>query len=202
MPLVSYALSRGRCRYCGESIAPFTIAIEIAAIAVAAWAAAAVAPGEVWWACGLGWTLLTLGWIDVRAGILPDVLTLPLLAAGLAATWALAPDSLGDRAVAAAAGYLSLAAIAWTYRRFRGRDGLGMGDAKLLASIGAWLGLSDIPIALLLAACAGLVGVGGAVLLGKRVTASTSIPFGPYLALSAWLLWLYGDRIDDWLAAG
>jgi leader peptidase (prepilin peptidase)/N-methyltransferase len=102
----------------------------------------------------------------------------------------------------AALGYLSLAAVAWVYRRFRGRDGLGMGDAKLLGAIGAWLGLSLLPLALLFAACAGLAAAGTAALAGKRMTAATAIPFGPFLALSGWLLWLYADWINDLLVDG
>jgi leader peptidase (prepilin peptidase)/N-methyltransferase len=146
--------------------------------------------------------LLTLAWIDLRAMILPDVLTLPLLAAGLATTGMSRPDALADHLLAAALGYLTLATVAWAYRRFRGRDGMGMGDAKLLAAIGAWLGLGLLPVALLLAACAGLAAAAGAALIGKRVTAATAIPFGPFLALSGWLLWLYADRIADWLMDG
>jgi leader peptidase (prepilin peptidase) / N-methyltransferase len=198
MPLISYASTGGRCRHCGGAIGSFPLAIELAAVAVALWAAAA-GDGELWLTCLLGWTLLTLAWIDLRTMLLPDVLTLPLLAAGLLATAIVWPDMLADRALAAAFGYLSLAALAWGWRRFRGRDGLGMGDAKLLAAIGAWVGLGDLPFVLLLAACAGLVAAGAAALLGKRITAATPIPFGPFLALSGWLLWLYGDWLNDWL---
>lgn len=202
IPLVSYALSRGRCRYCGEAIGSFHAAIELAALAVAAWAAAAVVDDELWWTCLLGWTLLTVAWIDLRTMLLPDVLTLPLLAIGLTVTGAARPDALADHMLAAALGYLSLSAVAWSYRRLRGRDGLGMGDAKLLGAIGAWLGLGELPFALLLAACAGLAAAAGAALAGKRMTAATAIPFGPFLALSGWLLWLYGDWINDWLMSG
>jgi leader peptidase (prepilin peptidase)/N-methyltransferase len=77
-----------------------------------------------------------------------------------------------------------------------------MGDAKLLAAIGAWLGLSLLPAALLLAACTGLVAAAGAALTGKRMSAATAIPFGPFLALSGWLLWLYAERAADWLMDG
>jgi len=201
IPFVSYALSRGRCRYCGEALGAFPFAIELAALAVAVWAVMAVDDAP-WVVCVFGWTLLTLAWIDLRTMILPDVLTLPLLAFGLAATWITTPDWLVDNLLAAALGYFTLAAVAWAYRRFRGRDGLGMGDAKLLAAIGAWLGLSLLPLVLLLAACAGLAAAGGAALTGKRMTATTAIPFGPFLALSGWLLLLYADRIADWLMDG
>ena len=174
------------------------MAIELAALSFAVWAVIAVDDAP-WVACLFGWALLTLAWIDLRTMILPDVLTLPLLALGLAETWLAAPDSLADHGSAAVLGYLTLAAVAWVYRRFRGRDGLGMGDAKLLAAIGAWLGLSLLPLVLLLAACAGLAAAGAAALAGRRMTAATAIPFGPFLALAGWLLFLYADRVTDWL---
>jgi leader peptidase (prepilin peptidase)/N-methyltransferase len=201
IPIASYVFSRGRCRYCGAAIGSFHIAIELAALAVAVWAVIA-AEDLTWVACVFGWTLVTLAWIDLRTMILPDVLTLPLLAFGLAATGISMPDSLPDHLLAAGLGYLLLAAVAWGYRRFRGRDGLGLGDAKLLAAIGAFLGLNLLPLALLLAACAGLAAAGAAALAGRRMTAATAIPFGPFLALSGWLLFLYADRITDWLTDG
>jgi len=199
IPLLSFALLRGRCRYCGTAIGSFPLTIELAALGVAAWAACTVSSSELWWTCVLGWILLTAAWIDLHTLILPDVLTLPLMLIGLIATAATNPDALLDHALAAALGYLSLAAVAWIYRALRGRDGLGMGDAKLLGAIGAWIGLSELPFALLIAACAGLAAAGAAALAGKRVTPVTAIPFGPFLAVSGWLLWLYGDWINDWL---
>jgi leader peptidase (prepilin peptidase)/N-methyltransferase len=201
IPLLSHALARGRCRYCGGVIGSFLVVIELAAVLIAVWAATTVDDAALWWSCVLGWTLLTLAWIDLRTMLLPDVLTLPLLAVGLLETALATPDALADHLLAAAFGYLSLTALAWSWRRFRGRDGLGMGDAKLLAAIGTWIGLSALPFALLLAACAGLAAAGAAALMGRRVTTATPIPFGPFLALAAWLLWLYGDVIDDWLMA-
>jgi leader peptidase (prepilin peptidase)/N-methyltransferase len=199
IPLVSYALSRGRCRYCGGAIGLFTLNIELAALAIAAWAAAAVPGNEVWVACVLGWTLLTAAWIDWRTMLLPDVLTLPLLVVGLIVTERANPDSLLDHVVAAVFGWLLLYAVAWTYRRLRGRDGLGLGDAKLLAALGAWLGVGELPIVLLLASCLGLVAAGVGALAGKRMTAATAIPFGPFLALAGWLSFLYSDVWNDWL---
>jgi leader peptidase (prepilin peptidase)/N-methyltransferase len=201
IPFVSYLLSRGRCRYCGEAIGSFYPRIELAALAVAVWAVIA-AQDVAWVACVFGWTLLTLAWIDLRTMVLPDVLTLPLAAFGLAVTGINTPDLLPDHLLAVAVGYLSLAAVAWTYRRLRGRDGLGLGDAKLLAGIGAFLGVNLLPLALLLAACTGLAAAGVAALAGKRMTAATAIPFGPFLALSGWLLFLYADRLTDWLMDG
>jgi leader peptidase (prepilin peptidase)/N-methyltransferase len=192
VPLVSYIVLRGRCRHCRQPIGWFAPGIELAAVAVAAWAAITVPDEELWITCGLGWTLLALAWIDIRHMILPDVLTLPLLVAGLVATELVDPESLADHTIAAAGSYLALAAVAWGYRRLRGRDGLGMGDAKLLAASGAWLGLEDISYVLILAAGLGLLAAAGAALGGRRIAATTAMPFGPWLALATWLLWLYG----------
>jgi leader peptidase (prepilin peptidase)/N-methyltransferase len=94
-------------------------------------------------------------------------------------------------------GYGLFFAIAWVYRRLRGRDGLGLGDAKLLAALAAWVGLNDLPLILLLASCLGLAAAGIGALAGKRMTAATAIPFGPFLAAAGWLLWLYGTGTHD-----
>jgi leader peptidase (prepilin peptidase)/N-methyltransferase len=201
IPLISFAVQRGRCRYCEQPIGPFPLAIELAATGVALWAVLATEGADVWLTCLLGWTLLTASWIDARTMILPDVLTLPLLIAGLFVTAINTPDSLIDHCLAAASGYLILFATAWTYRKLRGRDGLGLGDAKLLAALGAWLGLDALPVVLFMASCLGLAAAGAGALAGRRMTASTAIPFGPYLAGAGWLLWLYADSIADWASA-
>jgi leader peptidase (prepilin peptidase)/N-methyltransferase len=200
IPLISYIIVRGRCRYCGQPIGPFVLAIELAALGVALWAVSAVSGTDAWWACLLGWTLLTAAWIDVRTMLLPDQLTLSLLVAGLLMTAVTSPESLLDHCLAAALGYSLLFVTAWTYRRLRGRDGLGLGDAKLLGALGAWLGLADLPIVLLLSSCIGLLAAAAGALAGRRVTAATAIPFGPFLALAGWLLWLYTDLFDRWLS--
>jgi leader peptidase (prepilin peptidase)/N-methyltransferase len=192
VPLLSWLVQRGRCRACGARLGWFYPAVELAALAVAAMAGgSAGGPDWVWAGCGLGWTLLALAWIDARHFRLPDALTLPLIPAGLLATWALAPEAVLDHAVAALAGYASFALVAAGYRRWRGRAGLGAGDAKLLAGCGAWLGLEALPWLVLLAA---LLGLGLAVALalwrGARLRGDLALPFGPALALACWLLWL------------
>ncbi len=139
----------------------------------------------------LGWTLLALAAIDLRSQLLPDVLTLPLIPAGLLVAW-LRGAPVIDHAIGAAAGYLAFVAIAWLYQRLRGRDGLGKGDAKLLAAAGTWLGWQALPDLVALAAGgAVLVALVGA-LCGRGPSAVTRIAFGPYLALAFWLLWLFG----------
>jgi leader peptidase (prepilin peptidase)/N-methyltransferase len=169
------------------------LAVELAALGIAVWAAWVVTDvTTVWIGCALGWTLLALGWIDWRHMILPDVLTLPLVLMGLAATWILAPDSLVDHAAAALAGYLVFRALEIGYRRLRGRDGLGQGDAKLLAAAGAWVGVAGLPFVILGGAVAGLCVALVWRLRGEQVGAATALPFGTCLALALWTVWLYG----------
>lgn len=195
VPLLSFALAAGRCRYCRSAIPLLAPGIELAALAVVGWSATVMQGGDLWLSCLLGWALLAMSWIDLRTMTLPDSLTLSLLVAGLGAVAWLNPPSLPEHALAAALGYLLLFGTAWGYRLLRGRDGIGLGDAKLLAALGAWLGLGSLPMVLFLAACLGLLAAAGMRLSGRRVSAATAIPFGPCLALSGWLLWLY----PDWL---
>ncbi len=193
VPLLSYAILRGRCRTCLGRIAPRHWHIELAAVAVAASAlSVGTAPGRVWTDCVLGWTLLALAWIDWESMILPDVLTLPLIAAGLLATFSLDPAAVTDHAAAAALGYTAFRVLAAVYRRLRSRDGLGEGDAKLLAAIGAWVGLEDLPVVVFGAAFVGLAWALLQSLRGRKMDASTAIPFGPCLALACWVMRLQG----------
>jgi len=192
VPLYSWLASRGRCRYCGHSLGWFYPGIELAAIAVALTATKVDHGGEIWLDCLLGWWLLALAWIDIRRWLLPDPLTLPLVIAGLVVTAILDPVKLTENALGAAAGYLSLRVVASLYRVLRGREGLGRGDAKLLAASGAWLGAGALPQVVLGAAVTGLFAAGCLQLAGTRLRARSALPFGPFLALATWLLWLFG----------
>jgi leader peptidase (prepilin peptidase)/N-methyltransferase len=136
--------------------------------------------------------LLALSVCDWENTVLPDALTLPLLLFGLVANSWLWPPSITDHALAAALGYLAFRILAVLYRRLRGREGLGGGDAKLLAAAGAWLGVAALPWVVLGAAIAGIALAGGLALSGRRVTGRTILPFGPCLAIAIWLVWLYG----------
>ena len=195
VPLLSLLLQRGRCRACGARLSWFYPAVEVAALAVALmawWRLPGPEVGWLWASCVLGWALLALAWIDARHFRLPDALTLPLIPAGLLATQALAPAAVLDHAVAALAGYASFALVAAGYRRWRGRAGLGAGDAKLLASCGAWLGLEALPMLVLLAALLGLAMALALAWRQGRLRGDMAVPFGPALALACWLLWLWG----------
>ena len=193
LPLVSWAAHRGRCRYCSAQLGLFYPAIEMLAVLVAAWAAATVSGTLVWIACGLGWALLALAAIDLREGILPDRLTLPLLLAGLLATALLVPSQTVHHAIGAVVGFGAFAVIAWIYLLIRCRHGLGGGDIKLLAAAGAWVSWHGLPAVVLLAAVAALVVTLARAFRGKfELSTVERIRFGPYLCLGIWCVWLYG----------
>lgn len=200
VPLASYAMLRGRCRRCGTRIAPFHWHIELAAVLVPASALACGIEGDAVWAVsGAGWVLLALAWIDAEWMLLPDVLTLPLLLAGLVATWWFDGDEVSEHAVAAGLGWVALWLVALVYRRLRGRDGLGDGDAKLFGALGAWVGVAGLADVLLGAALAGLGWAGLLRLRGRALSATTALPFGPFLALAGWAVLLAAWRGTDML---
>jgi leader peptidase (prepilin peptidase)/N-methyltransferase len=191
VPVLSYLAQSGRCRGCGARIDAAHAWIEIAAVLIPLSAIAAGATGSTLLAgVVLGWTLLALSWIDLKHLRLPDVLTLPLVLLGLAATWLLDPGAAASHALGAMLGYVAFRGIALAYRRLRGRDGLGEGDAKLLAAAGAWVGPEALNSVVLAAALSGLALSLALRLRGKRLRADTLIPFGPCLAAGTWLVWL------------
>lgn len=196
LPLFGWVLRRGHCNSCRAPIDPAYPLVEVAALVLAAWAAMAGLPG---WqpvvVCALGWTLLTLAAIDRRHYLLPDALTLPLvpaglLVAGLLPVW---PVGLGDAAIGAVAGLAAIWGVGWLYRRLRGRDGIGLGDAKLLAAAGAWVGWQGLASVVLIAALAGIAtALVAAICRGERLDPTARLPFGVFLALGTWLVVLYG----------
>ncbi len=195
IPLVSYLARAGRCS-CGQAaLGWFHPGIELAALAVVLSAATALSGWLLWASLGLGWTLLTLAAIDWRAFVLPDTMTLPLIPSGLAVAWAIDPGLLGGHALGALAGFASLALIAGVYRRLRRREGLGLGDAKLLAAAGAWLGWQGLPSVVLIAAVSALVLALATALGGGKLAWTSRIAFGPHLALAFWLVWLCGPLV-------
>jgi leader peptidase (prepilin peptidase)/N-methyltransferase len=193
VPLASWAILRGRCRHCGARIGWFYPGIEIAALLVAVIALAADDMPRAALDCLLGWWLLALAWIDLRCWLLPDALTLPLIVSGLGVTALCEPEALLDRGLGALLGYLILRGVAMAYRAWRGVEGIGGGDAKLLAAGGAWVGALALPQLVAGAASAGLFVAGALHLGGRRLQAQSALPFGPFLALAIWLIWLF-DR--------
>jgi leader peptidase (prepilin peptidase)/N-methyltransferase len=182
VPIASFIALRGRCRYCRAQIGGFALVIELAALAVAVWAGLETSGWILAVTCVFGWTLLLLAVIDWRVQLLPDVITLPLLAAGLSAAFFFA-------------GFMVLAFISQLYRVLRGREGLGLGDAKLLAALGAWVAWEGLPTVLLWGSLLGLLFALGRAVTGGSVRLSDRLPFGVFLASGGWLVWLYGPLL-------
>lgn len=189
--------NQGRSRCCGAPLRVYHLIVEISALLLAVWAA-----GVVWgWAAAatiiLGWVLLALSLIDLRTYLLPDTGTLGLVLVGLGLSAAGMTGPLWLHALGAVVGYGVLWAVAASYRAARGVDGLGLGDAKLLAAAGAWLGPLALPSVVL---WAGVIGLALAAAMGAfhggdddgGVQWGMAIPFGPALALGFWITWLYG----------
>lgn len=169
-----------------------TIALAIACPALAAWAQAIHpgAPGVL--GALLAWQLVLLALLDADDFWLPLPLTLALIASGLLAAASEGGEALAGRTLGAVVGWAALALLSAAYRRLRGREGLGGGDAWLLAGGGAWFGWIALPTALVWAAGAGLAAVAALALARRPIESGRHIPFGVPLAAGIWLAWLYG----------
>jgi leader peptidase (prepilin peptidase) / N-methyltransferase len=192
VPVVSWIASRGRCRHCAKPIGIFYPIIELSAAAVALWAATVFSGSLLWLSCVLGWTLLALAVIDYKHFLLPDFLTLPLIPVGLLVTWATDPTALLDHFAGVVVGFGVIVVLREVYRWCRGREGIGLGDAKLLAASGAFVSWQALPSVILMASLTAL----GVALLWKlhatNISLADRIPFGTFLCLATWIAWLYG----------
>lgn len=186
VPVLSALFSRGRCGTCGGRIDPFHTRVELCSGLVGA-VALALMPGVSGWAWAVfGWLLLPLALLDARHFWLPDRLNAALAVAGLLLGERMLQASLLDRWIGALAGGLILAAIAWSYRRARGGEGMGGGDPKLVAAIGCWLGWQALPLMLLLASAGGIVWALAAQQKGDQPLALRRVPFGLFACAAAW----------------
>ncbi|MEY1662603.1 prepilin peptidase [Isoalcanivorax beigongshangi] len=196
IPVLSWLLLRGRCRHCKAAISCRYPLVELSAGILAALAA---------WQIGYGpwllpviaalWTLLTLALIDFDTTLLPDSINYPLLWGGLLLAWAgISPVLLPDAVLGAAIGYLSLWSLYWVFKLLTGKEGMGHGDFKLLAALGAWLGWQMLPLVILLSSLVGVV-VGGLLMTTGAVKRGQGIPFGPYLAGAGLIALLWGPTL-------
>jgi leader peptidase (prepilin peptidase) / N-methyltransferase len=192
VPVVSWLALRGRCRACARPISIFHPMIELGAVAVAIWAATVFAGSLLWVSCLLGWTLLALAVIDHKHFLLPDFLTLPLIPFGLLATWANDSAALLDHVIGAVVGFGFVVILREIYRRLRGREGMGLGDAKLLAASGAFVSWQALPSVILIASLAALAVALFKMLRGADIALGDRMPFGTFLCLATWIVWLYG----------
>lgn len=196
IPVLSYVALRGRCAACKAPISLRYPAVEALAGALAgyiAWrfGASAAAAGAMLFA----WTMIALAFIDLDTFYLPDNLTLPLLWTGLAFNIGATFTDLTSAVIGAAGGYLVLWAVFWAYKLATGKEGMGYGDFKLLAAIGAWLGWKMLPLVILLSSFVGAVIGIGLIVLARRGR-NVPIPFGPYLALAGLIALFYGEQLN------
>lgn len=197
IPLLSGLIQRGRCRQCGGAIDPLHGRMEWACgiIGAAAFGSFPPLPGLGW--AALGWMLLPLAILDWRHFWLPDRLTLPLAFLGFTLGGWTTDVAMEQRVIGAIIGYGGLMLIAFGYRRLRGREGLGLGDAKLLGALGAWLGALSLPFILLTASGAALLVLVVQRAGGRRIEAASAIPLGTFLCVGAvpgyaFSVWLIG----------
>jgi leader peptidase (prepilin peptidase) / N-methyltransferase len=190
VPLLSFAVAKGRCRTCGDAIDRVHPIVE-ALCASVGFVALTVSPNVAGIAAMLiGWLLVALAALDVREFWLPDVLTAALGLVAVLSSWVVDPPGIVDRVLGGVIAFGSLWVIAALYRRLRGRDGLGGGDPKLFGAIGLWLGWQPLPFVLLGASGVGLIAVLAMMLRGRAVSATTRVPFGALLAVAAMPVWV------------
>jgi len=206
IPILSYLFLRGRCRGCGTAISARYPAVEVLTAllsAVVVWHF-----GPSWAAVGalaFTWALVALTFIDLDHQLLPDDITLPLLWAGLLFNLFGVYTDLSSSLIGAVAGYLSLWAVYHGFRLLTGKEGMGYGDFKLLAALGAWMGWQMLPAIILLSSVVGAA-LGIALIVLRRHDRGVPIPFGPYLAAAGWLALIWGEQLNraylDWAGLG
>ncbi|MFQ2181787.1 prepilin peptidase [Aeromonas veronii] len=198
IPLLSWLWLKGRCRDCQTPISARYPLVELLTALLSVAVAMVITPG---WgtlaALLLTWVLVALTFIDLGKMLLPDQLTLPLLWGGLLFNLAGGFVPLADAVIGAMAGYLVLWSLYWAFKLLTGKEGMGYGDFKLLAALGAWLGWQALPIILLLSSLVGAV-IGISLIALQKHHQGKPIPFGPYLAIAGWIALLWGDTITRW----
>jgi len=195
IPVVSWLALRGACRGCGKPISMRYPLVEMLGGLLAAYA---IWRFGVSWkgaaACVLLWTLIALTFIDFDTQLLPDSLTLPLVWAGLVANLAGLFVPLADAVIGAVAGYLTLWIVYWLFRLIRGKEGMGHGDFKLLAALGAWLGWQMLPLIVLLSSVVGAA-IGITLMVFKGRDHNVPLAFGPYPAIAGAIALFFGPPL-------
>ena len=200
LPIVSWLLLRGRCRSCGEPIAIRYPVVELATALLSIAVIAVLGPTPEGLAgLALTWSLIAATGIDLDHQLLPDQITLPLIWAGLIANLFGLYTDIESAVIGAVAGYLVLWGVFHLFRLATGKEGMGYGDFKLLAAVGAWFGWQVLPTVILLASGVGAI-LGLLLILLRRMGRDVPIAFGPFLAAAGWLVLVGGDRVVDfWL---
>lgn len=197
IPVLSYLLLRGKCAGCSTPISPRYPIIEIFTALASAYAAWHFGPTiQTVGALLLIWSLIALTAIDFDTQLLPDSITLPLLWLGLAFNITNTYTDISTAVIGAMVGYLSLWLVFWGFKLATGKEGMGYGDFKLLAALGAWLGWQMLPAIILLSSVVGAV-VGISLILFARHGRNIPIPFGPYLAAAGCIALFWGQAITQ-----
>lgn len=197
IPIISYLLLRGKCSHCKTNISSRYPLIELLTGVLSL--AVALKFGVTWQfvaALIFTWSLIALTFIDFDTMLLPDSIVLPILWLGLLCNSALLFTDLNSAFFGAITGYLSLWTIYWAFKLIRGKEGMGYGDFKLFALIGAWLGWQFLPITILLSSLVGAI-IGIILLIRRNSGTEMAIPFGPYLAIAGWIALMWGDKINQ-----
>jgi leader peptidase (prepilin peptidase)/N-methyltransferase len=195
VPLISYLALRGKCAGCKARISPRYPLVEALTGALSGYIAWRY--GFTWQTLALlvfVWSMIALAFIDLDTFYLPDDITLPLVWAGLLANMGGLFVDLQSAVIGAIAGYLALWIVFWGYKLATGKDGMGYGDFKLLAAIGAWLGWKMLPVVILLSSLVGAI-VGISLIVFARHGRNVPIPFGPYLVLGGLIALFWGDQL-------
>jgi leader peptidase (prepilin peptidase)/N-methyltransferase len=193
IPLLSFLALRGRCRYCRTPISwqyPLVEFLSALACAVVAWKFGFGWPLLA--ALAFTWTLIAAAGIDARTQLLPDQLTLPLLWLGLVISLVPLFVDAPTAILGAAIGWLSLWLVFWLFKLMTGKEGMGYGDFKLLAALGAWMGAMALLPIILLSSLIGAI-IGGLILSISKKGRDTPIPFGPFIAGAGWVWFVFGD---------
>jgi leader peptidase (prepilin peptidase)/N-methyltransferase len=197
IPLLSWLALRGKCSGCQQAISPRYPLVELACGLLSAFVAWQFGYG---WPCAamllLTWGLLAMSLIDCDHQLLPDALVLPLLWLGLIVNNFGLFTSLEEALWGAVAGYLSLWSVYWLFKLLTGKEGMGYGDFKLLALLGAWGGWQILPLTILLSSLVGAI-LGIIMLRLRKAATGTPIPFGPYLAIAGWVALIWGEQITQ-----
>lgn len=195
IPVISFLLQRGRCGSCKTKVSWQYPLVELTTALLSAyviWHFGLSAQGI--FAVLMTWALISLTMIDWQTQLLPDSITLPLLWLGLLLSlWDIFVPA-ETAIIGAAAGYLSLWTVYQAFKLFTGKEGMGFGDFKLLAALGAWLGWQQLPVIILLSSVVGTV-IGIAIIITRGQDRSVPIAFGPFIAIAGWIAMLWGDSI-------
>lgn len=197
IPLLSYLLQRGKCRHCATPISIRYPIIELITGIMSALVIWQLGMGwQGFFALFLTWTLIALTVIDFDQQLLPDSLTLPLLWLGLLLSLSAIYVDSHSSIIGASLGYLLLWSVYWLFKLVTGKEGMGYGDFKLLAALGAWMGWQMIPLIVLLSSLVGAA-VGISLILFRGRDRQLPIPFGPYLAAAGWIAMMWGNEITN-----